>query len=92
MTPRAKIFDRETGECQVSIGPGTEYQVHAEQEVWGPTLERWVQWGGVSLAVPDEDDIPELVTVAWEDEQFPQAVKQYVECQFGLWHVEVMAP
>lgn len=89
---RAKVYLRETGECQVIFREGESYEVLAEHELWEKTIERWIRMEGVSIMGEDDDGIPTLEHVSFHSDDFPQALKQYIERQFGLWHVEVVAP
>lgn len=88
---RAKIFSRETGKCEVIFREEDDYEILGEHECWVPTIKRWER-AGILLLEKDENGDPDLVEIHMVDDRFPQALKQYVERQFGLWHVEVMAP
>jgi hypothetical protein len=88
---RAKIFSRDTGVCEVVFHEEDRYEIFAEHECWVPTLKRWERTG-VILVETDEEGDPDWVEVHMVDENFPQALKKYVERQFNCWHVEVVAP
>jgi len=88
---RAKIFSRETGDCEVIFREEDDYEIFAQHECWVPTLERWERMG-ILLVEQDENGDPDLINIHMVDERFPQALKQYIELQFDMWHVEVIAP
>ena len=88
---KAKIFNRDTGECEVVFREGGAYEILAEHECWVPTIERWERMG-ITLLGRDDEGMPDLVSVQMGEARFPQALKQYIECQFNIWHVEVVTP
>ena len=51
---RAKVFNRDTRECEVIFREGDDYEILAERECWGPTIARWER-GGTTFMEFDDD-------------------------------------